>query len=108
MEHEPLLEGGSQGAVQSVLEVELSAPPDDVREEIAVERRVLVEERVQAEGVLGRDELVEADLSGWQGGPGAGAEIVRRVRSAVAHPLEDHGRESTQRASGGPLTTLHP
>jgi len=60
MQHVALLERGAQRPVQSVLQVEVAAPLHDVREEVAVERGVLVEQRRQLEGVLGRDQLVEA------------------------------------------------
>ena len=72
VEHVPLVQGGAQGAVEAVLEVELAAPPDDVGEQVAVERRVLVEEGVEPQRVLGGDQLVEPHLARRQGGPRAG------------------------------------
>ena len=90
VEHVPLLECCPQRTVEAVLEIELATPPDHVREEVAVERRVLVEERVEVQRVLGGDQLVEPDLPGRQCRPLPRCEVVRRVRSPVAHPLEDH------------------
>ena len=67
----PLLEGGTEGPVQAVLEVELAAPLHDVGEQVAVERGVLVEQGVEVQGVLGGHQLVEPDLARGQLGPGA-------------------------------------
>src|SRR3954454_15409953 len=45
VQHLALLQGRTQRAVQAVLEVEIAVPLDDVREQVAEERRVLVEQR---------------------------------------------------------------
>ena len=50
VQHLALLEGGPQRAVQAVLEVEVAVPLDDVGEQVAEERRVLVEQRRRAAG----------------------------------------------------------
>ena len=62
----PLLEGGPQRPVQAVLEVEVAAPLHDVREQVAEERGVLVEERRELQGVLG-------GRSARRAAPGVGA-----------------------------------
>ena len=54
-----LLQGGPERPVEPVLEVVLAPPLHDVCEQVAVERRVLVQERRQLQGVLRGDELVE-------------------------------------------------
>ena len=87
----PLLEGGPQRAVQPVLEVEVVAPLDHVREQVAEERRVLVEKGGELERVLGGDQLVEPHRARRQRGPVPGPELVVGVRPPVAHALEDHG-----------------
>ena len=48
-----LLERCAEGAVQAVLQVVLPAPGHDVREEVAVEGGVLLEQGLQVEGALG-------------------------------------------------------
>jgi hypothetical protein len=64
----PLLQGGAEGAVKAVLQVELAAPTDDVGEQVAVERRGVVEERVQPERVLGGGSSAQAPEVRWWGG----------------------------------------
>ena len=63
MQDVPLLQCGAQRPVQAVLEVEVAAPLDDMGEQVAVERGVLGEQRVQVEHPLGGDELVQPDLA---------------------------------------------
>lgn len=78
--------------MQPVLEVEVSPPLDDMSEEIPVEGGVLVEQCGQVERLLGRHELVEADLSWWQVSPVALPEAMVGVRLADAHTLENHAQ----------------
>src|SRR3954451_8793124 len=85
-----LLQRRAQGPVQAVLEVQVTFPLHRVREEVAVERRVLVQQPVQLQLALGGDQLVQPDLPRWQLGPVPGGQPVVRVRPAVAHRLEDH------------------
>src|SRR3954464_1909869 len=89
----PLLQGGAQGTVQAVLEVELAVPLHDVREQVAVERRVLVQQSRELEGVLRRDELVETYLTGRDSRPLLRREPVIRIGAPLAHTLEDHARD---------------
>ena len=90
VQHVALLQGRSQCPMQAVLEVQLAAPLHDVGEQVAVERRVLVEQSGQIERPLRRDQLVEPDLAGWQSGPVAHGRLMVRVGPAVADALEDH------------------
>ena len=86
-----LVKGGSQSAVQAVLEVELALPLHDVGEEVAVERGVLVQQGREVQGVLGGDQLIDAHLPRRELGPVAGFEGVRGVGTPLTHALEDHG-----------------
>lgn len=92
MEGTALLQGGTQGAVEALLEVEVALPLDDVSEEVAVKGRIFGEKVREVEGALGRDELGQADLSRSDPSP-----IARRhqpmvgVRPMLADALEDHG-----------------
>src|SRR4029078_5003535 len=83
VQHVPLLEGSAQCAVQTVLEVELAVPADDVGEQVAVERRARGGRGLEPQRVLGRDQLAEAYLTRREGGPGARRQVVRRVRPPV-------------------------
>jgi hypothetical protein len=65
-------------------------PLDDVREKVAVERRVLGEKVVQIEHGLDRDELVEPDLPGCDSGPFADTQGGVRVGTPFADLFEDH------------------
>ena len=85
-----LLEGRAQCAVQAVLEVVLAPPLHDVREQVAVEGRVLVEQGGQLQGVLGGDQLVEPHLARRHVGPGARGQPVVGIGPPLAHALEDH------------------
>jgi hypothetical protein len=76
--------------VQAVFQIQFAVPLDDVREKVAVERRVLGEKLVQVEHGLGRDELVEPDLPGWDLAPFADAQGGVRVRAPLADLFEDH------------------
>ena len=63
MNHRALLQGGPQCPVQAVFEVQLASPFDDMGEQVAVERRVLSEQRVEVKRPLRRDEFVQAYLA---------------------------------------------
>lgn len=64
-----LLQRGAQCAVQAVLEVVVAVPENDVREEVAVEGGVVLEQLFEVEDALGGDQLVEPDLLRCNGGP---------------------------------------
>jgi hypothetical protein len=95
-----LLQRRAQGAVQPVLQVEVAAPRHDVREQVAVEGGVLVAQGVEVQRVLGRHQLVEADLARGQLGPGARRQSVVGVGPADAHPLEDHAGDHNDAVVG--------
>ncbi len=76
--------------MQTILEIELAAPLDDMREQVTEESRVVVEKCGEVERLLGRDQLVEPDLVWRQLGPVSHLQTVVRVGPRVAHALEDH------------------
>src|SRR5882757_7674988 len=91
VEHLALLQCGADRAVEAVLQVQVALPLHDVREEVAVEGRVLGEEGLQVELALGRHELIEADRARRDVRPLPGAfPAVVGVRPAVSDALEDH------------------
>jgi hypothetical protein len=91
VEYLSLLERGTHRPVQAVLQVEIALPLHDVREEITVERRVLGEQGLQIELLLGGDELVKAYRAWGNVRPLPGAfPAVVGIRPPVADALEDH------------------
>jgi hypothetical protein len=76
--------------VQAVFQIKFAAPLDDMREKVAVERRILGQQLMQVEHGLGRDELVEPDLPWWDLAPFADAQGGVRVRAPLTDLLEDH------------------
>ena len=89
MQGVPLLQGGSEGAVQPIFEVDVALPLHRMREQVAVERGVLVQELVESQLLAGSDELVESDCTGRDARPVAGGQGVIGVGAALAHGLED-------------------
>ena len=65
MDDVALLQRRPQRAVQAVLEVELAVPLHGVREQVAVEGRVVVEQRVEGQLALGGGQLSSRT---WRGG----------------------------------------
>ena len=91
MDRGPPLEGCAQRPVQPRLQEELAVPGDDVREQVAVEGRVVVEKVAQIQCRPGGGELVEADLARGDLGPAALLhELVLGVGRSLADCLEDH------------------
>jgi len=88
-----LLECRAEGPVEPVLEIELAVPLHHVGEEVAEERRVLVEQSHQLEGVLRGHQLVEADRPRRQRSPPLGRQTMVRVGARIADTLEDHPRD---------------
>ena len=76
--------------MQAILEVQLAAPADHVREEVAVEGRVGRQHGVQVEHVLGRDQLVKPDWPGRYLCPLASGPCMVGIRTPVPDLLEDH------------------
>ena len=85
-----LLQGGAQCAVQTILQVELTAPRHDMCEEIAVEGGILLEQVVEVQGALGRGQLVESHLHRRNLGPLLLGVAMVRVGSPVTNSFEDH------------------
>ena len=85
-----LLQRRAQRPVQAVLQVDLAGPGDRVREQIAVERRVLVEQGVQPQLALGGDQLVQPHLPRRNPRPVPRGEPVVGIGPAVPDILEDH------------------
>jgi len=90
VQHEPLVQGGPQGPVNAILQVQLTAPPDDVREQVAVERRVLGQQLLQIKRILGGDELIEAYGTGWDLSPFPGSAGMIGIGPPVPDLLKDH------------------
>ncbi len=90
MYNQTLLKCGANCAVKTVFEVELPAPPHHVREEVAIERRIVGEQRVKVEGALNRDQVGEAYLPGGDFRPIGHREAMVVVRASIAYRLEDH------------------
>ena len=85
-----LLQGRPQGAVQAVFEVQLAVPADDVREQVAIERRIGGQDRVQVQHVLRGDKLIEPDWPRRNLGPFPARLGMVRVGPPVPNPLENH------------------
>src|SRR6476620_4261412 len=84
------MQGGPQRAVNAVLQVQLTAPPDDVREQVAVERRVLGQQLLQIKRILGGDELIETDGTGRDLRPFPGSACMIGIGPPVPDLLKDH------------------
>ena len=108
MQHGPLLQRGAQGPVQAIFEVELAAPADHMREQVAVESGVGRQDSVQVEHVLGGDELVEPDWARWYLSPLASAPGVVRIGPPVPDLLENHNVSLDERATWRRCCGLHP
>jgi len=91
MQRGALLERGTDGAVQSVLEIKLSIPLDDVGEQVSVVGRVGGKQGVQVQLALRRDKLFEPHLARWDLRPLTVPLPVLGVGPSVADALEDHG-----------------
>lgn len=104
MQHRPLLQGGPQGAVQTILQVQLPVPADHVREEVAIERRVGRQHCMQVEHVLGGDELVQTHRARRYLCPLAPGPGMVRVGPPVPDLLEDHesSLDDQRRAGASP------
>src|ERR1700683_3574808 len=84
------MQGGPQGPVQAVLEVEFALPADHVGKQVAVERRVLGQDGMQVQHVLRGDELVEPDRARRYLGPFTCAPCMVWVGAPLPDLLEDH------------------
>ena len=84
------MQGCSQGPVHAVLQVQLAAPPDYVREQVAVERRVLGQQLLQIKRILGGDELIEANGTGRDISPFPGSPGMIGIGPPLPDLLKDH------------------
>jgi hypothetical protein len=85
-----LLQGGAERTMQAILQVQLTAPGDDVCEQVAVEGRILLEQRLEIEGSLRGDQLIEAYLMGSDGSPLFLHVAMIWIRALVPDALENH------------------
>jgi hypothetical protein len=90
VQHQSLLKRGAQRAVEAVLQVQIAAPADHVREQVAVERRVGGEHGVQVKHVLSGDQLIKPDWPRRYLSPLAAGPAVIGVWPPVPDLLEDH------------------
>lgn len=90
MNHLPLLEGGTQCSVQTILEVILTFPLDHVGEQVTKECRVLRQQGLEVKRPFDGDQLIKAELAWRELCPLAKRRVVGRIRTSVAHTLENH------------------
>ena len=90
MDFAATLEGGAQGALEAILEVKVAPPIDDVGEEIAIQRGVVGQQRLEVKGCFGGDQLIEPDLPRFDHRPVLQAQTMRRVRPRLPNLLENH------------------
>jgi hypothetical protein len=90
MQNGTLLQCSAERAVQAIFQVELAVPTDDVREQIAIEGRVVREHRVQVKHVLCGDQLVEPHRPGRDLCPFAPGPVMLGIRAPVPDLLKDH------------------
>jgi hypothetical protein len=90
MKHSPLMERRAERPVQPILQIELAAPLNHVREQVPIEGGVLSQQRMQVEPGLGRDQLIEPDLPRRNLCPLTGPKTMLRVRASFTDRLENH------------------
>ena len=96
----PLLQCSSQCTMETVLQIQIPPPGDDMGEEVAVEGRILLEQCLQIEGALGGHQLIQPDLMRCDGSPLLLDVPMVGVRADITHALEDH--RATLSSRGGP------
>lgn len=102
VQHRTLLECRTDGTVQAVFQVKVAVPLDDVGEQVAKERRVLGQQRVQVEVALGGDQLGEPDLARRQTGPLGQRKAMVGIWTAGTYRLENHPPETSAGAMRWP------
>ncbi len=90
MQDEALVQGRPQRPVDAVFQVQLAAPADDVREQVAVEGGVLGQQLLEIKGVLGGDQLIEANGARRDLGPFPGRAGMIGIGPPVPDLLKDH------------------
>lgn len=102
-----LLERGANRTVQSVLEVQVALPIDDVGEQVAEVGRVLVKEEIEVQLRLGRHEFAEPHLRRGDLGPVALSESMIGVWPSGIHSFENHSVSlNGSRLAGGSLVRM--
>lgn len=100
VQHRSLLQGGSNGPVQSVLQVQVTLIFDDMGEQVTEEGRVLCEQGFEVDRTLRGDELREPHLAWRETRPLGHTEAMFRVWTLFADCLENHGPSICLLASG--------
>ena len=93
MQDRSLVQCGAQRPVQAVLQVELALPLHHVREQVAVERGVVGEQRVEREFLLRGRQRVHPHLPGRDHRPVARGQAVIGIGAAVTNRFEDQGTD---------------
>ena len=84
------LEGSSKGSLETIFEIEVSVPGDDMGKQVTIEGRVLGQKGTKVEHMLGRDKLVESQLLWFDLHPVFRSQRMTRVRAYVTHFLKNH------------------
>ena len=90
MDHWATVKRGAKCPVQTVFEVELVLPLHDMGEQIAVERRLLIQQGLKVKVSFGSYEVGESDLTWRQHGPVSKPTPVLGVGPLITNRLEDH------------------
>lgn len=86
----PLLQRRAECAVETVLQIQLAPVGHHVGEQVAVERRVLLQQGVQIQGALRGSQLIEPYLLWRDGGPLLLDIPVVRIRAPFPDSFEYH------------------
>ncbi len=65
----PLLKSGAQRPVQTIFQIQLAPPGHDVRKQVAVEGRVLLQQCLKIKCSFGRHQLIQPHLVRRDGSP---------------------------------------
>ena len=85
--------------MEAVLEVQLAAPANDVREQVPIEGRIRRQDAAQVQHILGGDQLVKPHRPRRYLGPLAAGPGMVGVRPPLSDLLEDHMRSLDERAT---------
>lgn len=94
MQHGALVQRRPQRPVQAILEIQVTFPADHMREQVAVERRVRVQNSVQIEHVFRGDELIKPDGPRRYSGPFTRGPRMIGIGPSLPDLLKDHLTES--------------
>lgn len=90
MDRRTLLQRGPHGAVEPRLQVHLAAVGNDVREQIAIEGGILLEQLLEVKHALGGGQRIEPNLARRNTGPVLIGIAMIGVGALVTHSLENH------------------